>query len=201
MTEPEDDREVSSHPLPISGLLHRTAPMDEHDGRTPPGGALDPTPLDIYVGSQITKRREGLDIGLASLARRLAVSLRVMSAYETGTIRVGGDRLLEIATQLNCAPSFFFQNHGSLHDPRTSRLHEDQRTEILEKHLVVLDSLMISNLLKNMRNSTARLRVIDYAIQVSKDLNVDETANHARPNADPELSPRDARGRDRDGRA
>jgi len=198
MSEPDNDRELSPSSFHMSGLLRRSAPMDEHDELSPPGGANDPAAIDRHVGCQIARRREALNISLASLARRLSVSLRVISAYETGTIRVGGERLLEIAGHLSVAPSYFFQDHEVSADSGMPNTLADQRAEVLDKYLIVLDSLMIGNILKNMNERTARLRVIDFAIQVSKELSAEgEGSKPDRRSGEADGSQRE----DRNGRA
>lgn len=68
---------------------------------------------DVNIGALIRMRRIEKKISQAELGEQLGVSFQQIQKYEKGVNRVGGVRLLQIATALDCPITFFYDGAGN----------------------------------------------------------------------------------------
>lgn len=66
-------------------------------------------PVDIHVGKRIRHRRWMLGTTQQQLAEGVGIKFQQIQKYETGANRVSASRLWDIAAQLDCPVSFFFE--------------------------------------------------------------------------------------------
>jgi transcriptional regulator with XRE-family HTH domain len=66
-------------------------------------------PVDAYVGGRVRDRRKDLGMSQTALAEAIGFTFQQVQKYEKGTNRMGSSRLVEIATVLKVAPTYFFE--------------------------------------------------------------------------------------------
>jgi transcriptional regulator with XRE-family HTH domain len=69
-----------------------------------------PNPVDHHVGSRVRMRRMMLGMSQEKLATGLGLTFQQIHKYETGTVRIGSGRLMQIAGILQVPPDFFFED-------------------------------------------------------------------------------------------
>lgn len=67
-------------------------------------------PIDTVVGSRIRMRRIMLGYSAELLSEALGISVRQLTNWESGSSRVGAERLLEISEFLHESPAAFFED-------------------------------------------------------------------------------------------
>jgi transcriptional regulator with XRE-family HTH domain len=65
-------------------------------------------PVDRHIGLRIRSRRLALGKSQEWLGNQLELTFQQVQKYEKGTNRVGGSRMVQIASALKTDPSFFF---------------------------------------------------------------------------------------------
>ena len=70
-------------------------------------------PADCYIGLRIRSRRLALGKTQEWLGDQLGLTFQQVQKYEKGTNRVGGGRMVQIASALQTDPSFFFEGAPS----------------------------------------------------------------------------------------
>ena len=84
----------------------------------------DKKSIDHYIGNKIKRRRVQLKLSQAELASYIGVSAQQIQRYESGENTVAIEKLLLIASCLNCQPDFFYegallnQPAGEVRSPR-----------------------------------------------------------------------------------
>lgn len=68
-----------------------------------------PLPADVQIGARIKHRRIVLSMSQSDLGNAVGVTFQQVQKYERGMNRVGGSRLAQVATVLNCPVSYFFE--------------------------------------------------------------------------------------------
>lgn len=66
-------------------------------------------PVDHHIGLRIRQRRLALGKSQGWLGDQLGLTFQQVQKYERGTNRVGGSRMMQIASALQTVPSFFFE--------------------------------------------------------------------------------------------
>ncbi len=74
-------------------------------GRTPSG---EPNPIDVYIGQQIRRRRNSLNLSQEQLASKMGITFQQVQKYERGWNRVSGSRLWDISQILKVPLNYFF---------------------------------------------------------------------------------------------
>jgi transcriptional regulator with XRE-family HTH domain len=64
---------------------------------------------DAYIGARIRQRRMQLHMSQETLGDGLGLTFQQVQKYEKGTNRVGGSRMIQIATVLKVQPAYFFE--------------------------------------------------------------------------------------------
>src|SRR3954471_2843216 len=67
-----------------------------------------PNPIDSHVGSRVRMRRMMLGMSQEKLGDALDLTFQQIQKYEKGTSRIGGSRLVQIATALKTTPGHLF---------------------------------------------------------------------------------------------
>ena len=67
------------------------------------------TAIDAYIADRIRKRRLGVGLSQAALAKKLGVSFQQIQKYETGSNRVSASRLFEICKILKVPLASMFE--------------------------------------------------------------------------------------------
>ena len=163
MQDSEEHDEKSSPQFSLGEWLNRSASMRQHDGRTRQDKFEH---MDFGHRPRCRLRRVGLHISVPTLAGALSVSMKALTAYEMGNHRVSGERSMEIAKLLYVAPSFFFQNLPLVKREIHNKV-DIQNSATLDEYLVGLDSLMISNIVRNIADRAMRLAIIEHAMKAS----------------------------------
>ena len=68
-----------------------------------------PEPIDVYVGTRVKARRQGLRISQTTLSQALGNSFQQVQKYENGTNRIGASNLLKISKALGVDVAYFFE--------------------------------------------------------------------------------------------
>lgn len=79
--------------------------MKSKRGRTPDGA---PNPIDIYIGKQIRRRRNNLNLSQEQLASQMGITFQQVQKYERGLNRISGSRLWDISQILKVPLNYFF---------------------------------------------------------------------------------------------
>ena len=66
------------------------------------------TPIDIYAGKQLFKRRKELGCTQEVIAERLGISFQQLQKYEKGTNRISISRLYAMSIVLKVPVTYFF---------------------------------------------------------------------------------------------
>jgi transcriptional regulator with XRE-family HTH domain len=69
-----------------------------------------PDPIDKHVGSRVRMQRLLLGVSQEKFRDALGLTFQEVQKYEKGTNRIGAGRLQKIASVLQVAPSFFFDD-------------------------------------------------------------------------------------------
>jgi len=67
-----------------------------------------PNPVDVYVGQRIRLRRTLLGMSQESLGEGIGLTFQQVQKYERGMNRVSASRIIDLASQLQVAPAYFF---------------------------------------------------------------------------------------------
>ncbi len=91
------------------------ASSDEREGGAPdfnerPGGELQPSPIDLHVGTRIRLRRTLMGMSQERLGEALGLTFQQVQKYERGVNRVGASRLFDLSRVLDVPISFFFDD-------------------------------------------------------------------------------------------
>ena len=68
-----------------------------------------PLAADVQIGTRIKQRRTLLNMSQTTLGNAIGVTFQQVQKYERGMNRVGGSRMAQIATVLNCPVHYFFE--------------------------------------------------------------------------------------------
>ena len=66
-----------------------------------------PNAIDVHVGSRVRMRRMMLGMSQQTLAKAFGLTFQQVQKYEKGVNRIGGARLIELATALECDTGYF----------------------------------------------------------------------------------------------
>jgi transcriptional regulator with XRE-family HTH domain len=98
-------------------------------GKAPVISKKSTNPTDRHIGLRIRSRRLALGKSQEWVGEQLGLTFQQVQKYEKGTNRVGGSRMVQIASALQTDPSFFFEGSppndavgapGSMNAKRTS---------------------------------------------------------------------------------
>lgn len=79
------------------------------DGRSSPGSAGAPNPVDVHVGSRVRLRRTLLGMSQEKLGQAISLTFQQIQKYERGANRVGASRLYQLSRILDVPVSYFFE--------------------------------------------------------------------------------------------
>lgn len=72
------------------------------------------SPIEIYTGLQLKKRRKYLKLRQHNIANLMQISSQQLSKYESGKDKIPPDRLYKLYEILNVTPNFFFEEELEL---------------------------------------------------------------------------------------
>lgn len=99
--------------------------------------------IDVHIGRQVRNRRVALRLSQSKLAEKLGVSFQQVQKYESGTNRVSGSRLWNIAETLGIPVSELFAGLEA-----TSASQAPRATSVEEAFLEVGGRSLAENYIK-----------------------------------------------------
>lgn len=116
-----------------------------------------PSPVDVYVGSQIRLHRKLLGMSQTELAERLGITFQQIQKYEKGTNRVGASRIQAIASILGIKVNVLFPSSPSAIDQETSSSREGRD---LEAFAISSEGFALNQAFIQIKNTQLRRRVV-----------------------------------------
>lgn len=80
--------------------------------------------LDLFVGQQVRRRRQQLDISQQELAAQLGISFQQLQKYERGANRISAGRLFEMSKILQVEIGWFFDGASPLAESVPAEVRE-----------------------------------------------------------------------------
>jgi transcriptional regulator with XRE-family HTH domain len=68
-----------------------------------------PNPVDVQVGYNVRVKRTELGLSESDIASELGLTVDEYLEYESGTRRLGAERLLKLSKLMNVRPEYFFE--------------------------------------------------------------------------------------------
>lgn len=118
-----------------------------------------PNPIDVLVGSRVRMRRLMLGLSQGKLADSLGITFQQVQKYEKGTNRVGASRLMAISQVLDVAPSFFFQEGGTLLPQGTTVGETDEVASFVQSN----DGIALNRAFAKIKDPAIRKKVVALA--------------------------------------
>jgi transcriptional regulator with XRE-family HTH domain len=97
-------------------------------GKAPETSKKSTNPVDHHIGLRIRSRRLALGKSQEWLGEQLGLTFQQVQKYENGVNRVGGSRMVQIASALQTDPSFFFEGAPSNEAVGASKSVNGKRT-------------------------------------------------------------------------
>ena len=114
-----------------------------------------PDPIDVYVGTRVKARRQGLRISQTTLSQALGNSFQQVQKYETGMNRIGAGNLLKIAKALGVDVAYFFEGVEG-----TVNVGVDSQAEILtEDPMSAKESIRLAHDYFRIKDEGVRKRI------------------------------------------
>lgn len=119
-----------------------------------------PNPIDAHVGSRIRLRRNMLGMSQEKLGERLGITFQQIQKYEKGTNRVGASRLQAIASILDVAVSFFFEDAPGQAAP-VAGFSEENSASFVVDFLNSAEGIQLNRAFARISNPLVRRKMIE----------------------------------------
>lgn len=116
-----------------------------------------PSPIDVYVGSQIRMRRKMIGLSQSALGEKLGITFQQIQKYEKGTNRVGASRLQGIANILGVEVGALFNGVATVGEPDPSRGSDIAG---IQAFLSSSDGFALNQAFVNIKDGAVRRRIV-----------------------------------------
>jgi transcriptional regulator with XRE-family HTH domain len=89
------------------------------------------SPVDAFAGGLARSRRQELGMSQSAVADAIGLTFQQVQKYEKGINRMGSSRLMQIASVLGVAPSYFFEGAPGRKDPTAKSPSPDYIAEFV----------------------------------------------------------------------
>ena len=101
-------------------------------------------PVDQQIGARIRARRITLGMSQSVLGEKIGVTFQQVQKYEKGMNRVGGSRLKQISTVLNCTPGYLIGENDGVSQPLAPDIMDAMQTRDGQRMMVVFAKMQDS---------------------------------------------------------
>jgi len=123
-----------------------------------------PNATDVHIGSRVRMRRMMLGMSQEKLGDALGLTFQQVQKYEKGANRIGGSRMVQIATVLGVAPAYFYE--GAPGAPGTVA---DEGADLVQMLLATSDGIALARAMARIQRSDHRRAVVNVAEALAVD--------------------------------